>query len=220
MNTYNYICNTISDNMLNNNMLQMWSKRDHNTSRFYATGFETIMFNRDPFFVLRTVLASTVAWDKEILIIGSESSREKLCRTAREQNLTYHYFDIFNDDFEEFESKISNFANISHLLVGIDSDTQIEQIPITNLLNIISRHRCSLVVYCDSSVDGINDIFGGAIDFMICGLTNEPPLSFVVARRSRLVQTEGNSDSVNFDLYSYWQWSVRERKPIIEPMTV
>ena len=220
MNINNYISNTIADNTPNINMLQRWSKRDYNTSRFYETGFETIMFNQDPSFVLKTVLSSSVAYENEILIIGSGNSSEKLCRTANEQNLTFHYFDMFTDNWKEIENRLYCRPNISHLLVGIDFDASMEQIPMNNLLNILSTHNCSLIVYCDSSVDGLNDIFGGAIDFMICGLNNEPPLSFVVARRSQLVQTEGNSGSFNFDLYSYWQWSVRDRTPFIEPMQV
>ncbi|MCL2073337.1 MAG: hypothetical protein FWH18_05425 [Marinilabiliaceae bacterium] len=216
----NYNISNISDDLLNAAMQQLWSKRDYDTANFYTTGFETIIFNRDPSFVLKTVLSSSVGFENELLIIGNGHTGETLCRTANEQNLTFHYFDIFSYNWSQIENLLYNRAHISHLLVGIDSDTPIEQIPVINLLHLTSTHKCSLIVYSESSVDALNDIFGGAIDFMICGLTNEPPVSFLVARRSQLVQTEGNSNSLNFDLYSYWQWSMRDRTPIIEPMRV
>jgi hypothetical protein len=217
-NTWNYFGNSLADNALDSNVIQMWSKKDHNVSRFYTTGFETILFNKDHSFVLKSVLSSTISWGKELLITGNSSSIEKLSKSAEEQNLTFLCFDWNSGNWDDLEKSLSNRQDISHLLVGIDSNTSIDQIPVSKLLMILAKHKLSLIVYCDVQVTGLNDYFGGAIDYMIGGINSEPPLSFVVARRSRLVQTEGNSDSFNLDLYSFWQWSVRNRASGIEPM--
>ncbi|MDR2928127.1 MAG: hypothetical protein LBV41_08020, partial [Cytophagaceae bacterium] len=126
----------------------------------------------------------------------------------------------FSDKWSSVEQIIASHPDISHILVGLDSETQIENIPVNKLQSVVSGQKQSLIVYCDTQVEGINDLFGGAIDFMIAGIANEPLCSFVVARRSKLVQTEGRSCSFCLDLYSYWQWSMRNRESVIEPMRI
>jgi hypothetical protein len=217
-NLWNIFGNTLSENTLNNNVLQMWSKRDCSLSRFYTTGFETILFNKEKSFVLETVLSSSASWDSEILIAGNNKAVEKLSNIANKQNLDYRCLDWFSEDWEDFVNNFTKCSNISHLLVGIDSETSIDQVPIKKLLQFTSKNKCSLIVYCDTDVTGLNDIFDGAIDYMIGDVTNEPVMSFVVARRNRLVQTEGNSSSFSNNLYLFWQLSLRNRTSFIEPM--
>jgi len=219
-NFWNLFGNSLSENPIDDNVMQMWSNRDYNLSRFYTTGFETIMFNKDQLFALETVLASTVAWDNEILIAGNRNSIEKLCMVVDKQNLTYSCLDWSSECWNEIDNYLSAYSGVTHLLVGIDSLTSTENIPVNKLLQLASKNKLTLIVYCDIPVTGLNDIFNGAIDYMIGSSSVEPPESFLVARRNKLVQTEGKSRSFNMDLYTYWQWSMRDRTSIIEPMKV
>jgi len=212
--------NTLSENSLNTNILQMWSNGDHNVSRFYKTGFETILFNKDLSFALKTVVESSINFENDVFIIGSGNTLELLISTAKEQNLSYYSFDCNRDNWDKFEQKMSVNSVTSHILIGIDSETTLENIPIKNLLQVVSNKRYSLIVYCNSQIEGLNDLFGGTIDYMIGKVSLEPVISFVVARRNKLVQTEGASCSFNHDLYSHWQWSMRDRKSVIEPMWI
>jgi len=225
MNTYesnfwNLFGSSLAENSMDNNVIQMWSNRDFNVSRFYTTGFETILFNKDQSFVLETVLASTVAWDNEILIAGNVNSLEKLCKYVSKQNLTYYGSDWNSECWNDVDDIMPAYSNITHLLVGIDSLTSMDNIPVKKLLQLTAKHKLTLIVYCDIPVTGLNDIFNDAIDYMIGISSFEPPKSFLVARRNKLVQTEGKSRSFNMDLYTYWQWSMRDRTSIIEPMKV
>ena len=217
-NLWNLFGNTLSNNLLDNRVIQKWSNHDYNASRFYTTGFETILFSKETSFVLETVLASSVLWDREILIAGNTKSVENLYKTVSKQNLTSHSFDCDLDNWDEFEKNISRNFNITHLLVGIDSATSIDTVPVKKLLQFATKNRYSLIVYCDADVTGINDIFDGAIDYMIGNVSEEPHLSFVVARRNKLVQTEGKSSTFGKDLYLFWQWYVRDRGAYIAPM--
>jgi hypothetical protein len=219
-NIWNLFGNTLSENMMDNNVLQMWSKRDCNLSRFYTTGFESILFNKDKSFVLETVLSSSVSWDSEILIVGNDKSVEKLSKIAKKQNLNYHCLDWFSDDREKIVNNLSKYSEITHLLIEINTDTSLEQVQIKNLLQLASKNKYSLIVYCDTDVTGINDTFDGAIDYMIGGIEEQPFMSFVVARRNRLVQTEGNSSNFSNNLYLLWQMSLRNRARYIEPMRI
>ena len=214
----NLFNSTLAESHLDSKVMQMWSRHQYDAAPFYTTGFETILFNKENSFVLETVLASSVDYDNEILIVGSGKSMAKLKNMVTAQNLTYHCFDWSSDGWDDFENKVSKMPYISHMLIGIDSETAINDIPVEKLLSLASKRRYSLIAYCDTIVDGLNDIFNGAIDFMIGVLNNLR--SFVVARRSRLVQTEGNSRCFNRDLYSYWQWAMRDRKSLIEPMRI
>jgi hypothetical protein len=216
-NLWNLFGNNLSNNLLDNRVIQKWSKNDCNVSRFYTTGFETILFSKERSFVLETVLSSSVSWDKEIIIAGNSKSVENLTKTVSKQNLSYHCFDWSSDSWDEFEENLSKYSNVTHLLVGIDS-TSIDNVPIKKLLQLSAKNRYSLIVYSDTDVNGLNDIFDGAIDYMIGCVTEEPPLSFVIARRNRLVQTEGKTRSFGKDLYMFWQWSMQDRAPYIEPV--
>ena len=225
MNTYeanfwNLFGNSLAENTMDNNVIQMWSSRDYNLSRFYTTGFETILFNKEQLFVLETVLASTVAWDNEILIAGNCNSLEKLCKAVNKQNLTHYCLDWSSDSWGDIENDFHTYSGVTHLLVGIDSLTSPEKIPVNKLLLLTAKYKLTLIVYCDISVTGLNDIFNGAIDYMIGRSSVEPPKSFLVARRNKLVQTEGKSRSFKMDLYTYWQWSMRDWTSIIEPMRI
>ena len=217
-NLLNLFGNTLSNNLLDNRVIQKWSNHDYNASRFYTTGFETILFSKETSFVLETVLASSVSWDREILIAGNSKSVENLYRTVSKQNLTSHCFNWSSDNWDDFENNLSRCSNVTHLLVGIDSETSMDTVPIKKLLQLATKNRYSLIVYCDTEVTGINDIFDGAIDYMIGSVSEDPLLSFVVARRNRLVQTEGKTRTFGKDLYLFWQWSVRDRGAYIEPM--
>lgn len=196
-------------------VLQMWSKQEISASRFYQTGYETILFDQDKNFALETVLSSIIHWDKALLVLNTGTADLNF-------NVLSVFFDILNHnthplDFPAIEQLIGRQYNLTHVLLKVSdaealSDTHVEQ-----LIQLINRRKLTLIVSCDSMVHGLNDRFMGAIDFMV-GNIHSSERSFVVARRSKLVQAEGNSRNLNKDLYAYWQWSVRHRNAVLEPM--
>jgi hypothetical protein len=203
---------------LDAHVIRMWSKREFTTSRFYQTGFETIVFNKDRTFAIETVLSSVVTLDDEILIAGFGNSLNELERKATQQGIVFHRYNWFTDGWNRLDEVVTANPKISKILIGIDAETEVDDIPVEALLSVAAKRKTGLIVYCETSVDGLNDRFKGAIDFMIGECDCYTKHSFVVARRSKLVQTEGVSRSFHFDLYGYWQWSMRKRNSIIEPM--
>lgn len=210
--------NVLADDGPDSKMIRMWSKREFAENRFYQTGFETILYTKGRTFALETVLSSVVTLDDEILIAGFGSTLDELENKALEQGIVYHRYNWFLDGWSNLDEVVSSNRNISKILIGIDAETDVEDIPVEELLAVAAKRKTGLIVYCETDVDGLNDSFKGAIDFMIGECDCHPLRSFVVARRSKLVQTEGVSRSFNFDLYRYWQWSMRHRNSIIEPM--
>jgi hypothetical protein len=195
-------------------VLEMWSKREIIAGRFYQTGFETILFDQDKNFALETVLSSIIQWDKALLVLNSGATDLNL-------NALAVFFDVINHnphhlDFPAIGQQIQAQHSLTHLLLNLSDAEALSDSDLEQLLQLITRRKLTLIVNCDAVVHGLNDRFMGAIDFMVGKIHDQR--SFVVARRSKLVQAEGNSRNLNKDLYAYWQWSVRHRNAVLEPM--
>lgn len=216
-NTYLTMGTVLVDDAMDARILGMWSKREVNEG-FYKTGFETILFNRPGSFALETVLSSVMTWDKELLIAGPCATLDLLDKRTAGYGFHVHLCAISHDSWNAIDEMLILNPGITHLLLNISSSSIINSQEIFRLLNLIENYRLTLIVNCQSEVDGINDQFLNAIDFMVAEHESDEPGSFVVARRSKLVQTEGNARNFTFDLYTYWQHSLRNRNAIIEPM--
>ncbi len=202
---------------LNTSIINMWTRDEIHPAQFYRTGFETIFFNHNRQYALDCVLSSAVPADKEIVIAGQANLQEVVAGANR--------FDIPNLVFEATPEEISlvdavlgKGTNVSHFVLVIEKDDdQIEKY-INHLRPILSFKGIDLILYCTASVQSVNDRANGSVDYMIGGWNEFPDNSFVVARRNKLVQTEGNSRALNFDLYASWQWCLQGRGSNIAPM--
>ncbi len=208
----------LNEDGLDSKVIRMWSKREFNAGLFYKTGFETLLFNKNKAFALDTVLSSVVSLDDEVLLAGYGKTLQELENKADEHGLAFTSFNWFLDGWTNLRNAILSNKNINTLVIGIDADTDVNDIPVEELFAVVMLNKINLIVYCETDVEGLNDQFKNAIDFMIGECDCHPHRSFVVARRSKLVQTEGISRSFNHNLYTYWQWSMRNRHSIIEPM--
>lgn len=208
----------LSDESLDNKVIRMWSKREVDATQFYQTGFETLLFKKDRRFALETVLSSVVSIDDQVLIAGFGVPLEEMINKAEALSLDYQSFNWFSGGWSRLLQIIGSSRQLNTILIGIDAQTEVNDIPVEELVAAASQTKSRLIVYCETDVDGLNDQFKNAIDFMIGECDCHPHQSFVVARRSKLVQTEGVSRSFNLNLYNYWQWSMRKRNPVIEPM--
>lgn len=202
---------------LNQSVINMWTHKPIHPEQFYRTGFETIFFDTNRNLTLNCVLSSVVSSEKEILIAGT-GDLSAVTKAALSFDIPHI---IFNSPVEEFpllETLISSQFNLSHIVLVLDSDNSEIDHYIRHLRPLLDLKKIELILYCTSSVEKINDRTNGAVDYFIGGWDDLPENSFVVARRNRLVQTEGNSRSSDFDLYASWQWRLKERGANILPM--
>lgn len=207
----------LRDENMNEKVIGMWSSRTIG-GEFYKTGFETLLFNQSSCFALETVLQSVVTWDKELLVAGTGNSLTILEKRLSKYKFSTYYCNLSDNDWNGISSSLQNLPGITHLLVNISCPIAITNNEINRLLSLINDHKVTLIINCEAEVVGLNDLFMNAIDFMIGKYDTGQPGSFVVARRSKLVQTEGNSKCFSLDLYSYWQLSLSGRDAVIEPM--
>ena len=202
---------------LNASIINMWTRDQIHPAQFYRTGFETIFFNHNRQYALKCVLSSAVPGDKEIVIVG-KGPLDEVVAGANQFDIPNLVFEGAPDEISLVESVLGSGSSVSHfvLVIGKD-DGEIEEY-INHLLPILNFKGIELILYCNTSVQSVNDRSNGAVDYMIGGWDEYQENSFVVARRNKLVQTEGHSRSLNFDLYASWQWCLQGRGSNIAPM--
>ena len=75
--------------------------------------------------------------------------------------------------------------------------------------------KTDLILTSPSSVMNWENIARANVDYLICGSTGCNVSSVVLARRNKLVQTEGISRSYTHNLYAFWQKAMSRRKSVI-----
>ncbi|MFW6352348.1 MAG: 2-aminoethylphosphonate--pyruvate aminotransferase [Bacteroidota bacterium] len=204
---------------LNLSVINMWTCDPIHPEQFYRTGFETIFFKHNRLYALSCVLSSVVPSDKEIVIAGQQGIGD-IAEVAERFDIPYIVFDATPGEMLLVETFLSSRPEVSHLVLVIDHNDVIVEQYIEHLRAALDHKGIDLILYSTSFVESINDRTNGSVDYLIGGWDEFPDNSFVVARRNRLVQTEGNSRSLHFDLHAAWQWGLKGRGPCILPMEI
>jgi hypothetical protein len=202
---------------LNLRFINMWTRDSIHPALFYRTGFESIFFNHERQYALSCVLSSAVPVEKEIVIAG-ESHLQEVISGAKQFDIPNIVLDATPDEMPLVETFLASRTNVSHLVLVVGHDDDRIEKYIRHIRPVLDLNGIDLVLYCTASVEGIHDRTNGGVDYMIGDWDESPGNSFVVARRNKLVQTEGNSRRLNCDLHASWQWSLRARETNIAPM--
>ncbi len=183
---------------------------------FYLSGYEAIIIPQVQYFSKKTVIASTISFDNEILILNGNGNNYEVKEICTDLGVSYLELDFCNSDacLVNVELVLNAHKYITHVYVDFNDNN----LPIINELNKICN---------DAKVNLIANI--ESYDHSLIGrcITNQVPFvimpddqdSVVVANRRNLVQTEGVSSSFAYDLYSIWQNSLGTRKSCISPMS-
>ncbi|ASB48943.1 hypothetical protein [Alkalitalea saponilacus] len=208
---------TLSEsNSFCNQVMPSWSNRYYEPDRFYQSGYELIRTNSNRNQAFLMVLSSITSWDEEVIICGKQKERDETESLTKNLGIVCQAYFEYPDDLEPINNILKARPGISHMVLNINSGFRVTDKFLSSINWLKEVHRLNLIVNCHSAFSGINDVFNGNIDFLI-GETPDGD-SYVIARRNRLVQTEGNSRSLQLDLYDLWQKQVTSRKAIIEPM--
>lgn len=181
---------------------------------FYQTGFETLCVEAGHSNMIEALISSVIPFDGELLIIGN-SDMCKMWRTIC-HNLSINVTAIDGTDTEADLNEalrvvMESNRHITHVICSVEKGHD----DLKKIGDAAKRYRKSLIV--DNSTDtlSISDMNQYNIDYLISADEN---LSLVLARRSKLVQTEGNARMASHDLYTIWQNSMSLRRPTLEPM--
>ncbi|TAJ13296.1 hypothetical protein DMA11_09635 [Marinilabiliaceae bacterium JC017] len=212
--------NILSDSTIGNALMNDVFRNDISHDNFYQTGYEPMIFNRNNAFALETVLSSVVPLEKEVIIINTGADTTKTVELCLHHDITYSIVETTStyDNWKVIDDLMTAKGNISHIIISFSPASSITSKELMQLGKLTEKWRIGFIVNSNSKSIPINDVKRYNIDYLI-GCTDHTDLqSFILARRSRLVQTEGNSRSSLYDLYGYWQKALWHRRPEIEPM--
>lgn len=183
--------------------------------KFFLSGYEGLCLALNHADLTRSVISSAVPMEGELLVVGGDELCALWCGVCAGLRIRLSAIDASSSDIlAATETLLKVNARISHVLCSTHLDAQ----TIKSLSALVHRRGRSLIV--DSSDDDMDmaAIEASGVDFAIAATDGESPMSIVVARRSRLVMTEGNARNATHDLYAAWQGLLTSRTPTMRPM--
>lgn len=199
-------------------LMSIFASKNAHPENFYLTGFEGICVEADHAALTEAVISSVIPLDGELLIIGNSEVTNLWVQMAFKLNIAVSMLNSTYDNLIEIlEAMLSANKKISHIICS----SELSEATIRRIGRVVRRSRRSFVFdnsAYDISMENINDC---GIDFLMTALDHneESPVSLLLARRSKLVQTEGNARAAHHDIYAIWQEVLGNRRSTLEPMT-
>ncbi len=183
--------------------------------RFYLTGYEGLCLRLDHEELTRSMISSAVPMCGGLLVIGEAAEVEAWSAICDNLHISMTSIVVKDHDASgAVDALLKEDASISHILCSACyGDSAIK-----SLCQVAHRHRCAVIVDEASRDVDLKDIEDKGIDFSISTAETEQPVSIVIARRSRLVMTEGNARRGVHDIYAVWQDSLADRDARFAPM--
>lgn len=201
------------------NILSVFASQNAHPDHFYLTGFEGLCVEAGHSSVCEAVISSVIPFDRELLVLGSEHSQAcALWRTiCRELDIQVSFLDSTDENLiDALNAVLETNKHITHVLCSSERATE----QLRAIGKEVRQMRRTLIVDNCTDVISMANIDEFNIDFLITASEDKEanPISLIVARRSRLVQTEGNARNANHDIYALWQEIAGGRRSTLEPM--
>lgn len=212
-----YNVNEVDNTKLASKLISAFTMQNVHSDLFYLTGFECICINANHAKLSEAVISTAIPFDGELLIIGNDDSCTLWRNICHQMDIKVSAIDG-NEDYisSALEAILKTNKNISHIICG----SQYSDALLRTIGTIAHQYRCTFIVDNCNNVVTMANINDYKIDFLVTADSDDAqiPTSIVIARRSKLVQTEGNARSKNNDIYAMWQQIVGIRKSTLEPM--
>lgn len=219
------MCNPIKHNKMKTvainpatKLISTLAAQNIHSDHFYLTGFEGMCIEAAHTAMCEAVISSVVPFDREILVVGSGARCTKWRSLCHKLDIAVSALDCDTEEnlLEAMEAVLTANTHISHVMCSAEScDNQLDSIG-----KMVRKFRRSFIVDNDNDAVTMTNINKFNIDFLITAAADEVenPISLIVARRSKLVQTEGIARSASHDIYAMWQATLGVRRPTLEPM--
>lgn len=214
--------NILTERGTDKRVIALLAERELQPEHFYLTGFETISFNQNRKFAIETVLSSSTSFHNEVLVVNTGAHSFYITQLCEKNRISCHMISV--DDILDpamlIEKVIKPNRNISHLVICQGDDIAINRDELKMAGLISAKNKIDLIVECDKFSISVPMALECGVSFLVSPDPCMNDHSLVVARRSRLVQCEGKSRTMQYDLYRYWQRNLSQRRHEIEPMAV
>lgn len=182
---------------------------------FYLTGYEGICLSLGHRDLTRSVISSAVPMYGELLAIGSKDEISFWASICEDLHIGMTAIETTGTDASEaIATLLKENPAISHILCTANYG----QANIKTLTDAAHKRHASVIVDDSASRVDMAGIEAAGIDFSISTAETESPISVIIAKRSRLVMTEGNARRGEHDIYAAWQDTLANRNPTWVPM--
>ncbi len=190
-----------------------FSSKQFSDDSMHFSGIETLSFQRDAMFALSSVLSSSISFHQHLLIVYTGDKSLEIQQICDKFQISYQYIKIENQ-LDEINA-LYNKQNFSHLVCCIDDNESFSSDEFIQLSLICHNSHTDLILfynYVNSNV--LEEYMAYQSAFSVFATGENGNHSKVLAKRNRLVQTEGISPSFDSDLYAHWQRSLSQRSSI------
>ena len=173
-----------------------------------ADGFECVLLQGSGTFGVESVLASCIPPEGKLLVVANGAYGVRITLMAKRLNLQHVVLSTSEDaipDLSAIEGTLAADPNITHVaFVHCETTTGILN-PIAEIGQCARKHGKTVIVDAMSSFGAIPiDFVSTGIDFLVSSankcIEGVPGFSFVIARRSLLLASEGYARSLSLDL--------------------
>ncbi len=192
---------------------------DTKSENFYLSGFEAIFINEPQCFAKKTVIASTISFDDEILLLKRDNRSCEVKEICTELGANYIEMEFCNNDkcILNVALLLNAHKDISHVYFEINESNFHIAEELAKICDLAHVTLITSMPYYDHV--HIGKCIEYQVPFIIVPDFINDQKAMVIANRRNLVQTEGVSSSFTYDLYSFWQNSLDKRNSCISPMS-
>ncbi len=179
---------------------------------FYLTGYEGLCLGLDHKELTRAMISSAVPMCGEILVIGSQDEIDFWGNICSDLHIGVKALSA--NAALSVGSILKENPRISNILCSAELGSE----AIASLCAEAHRRHVAVIVDNAETVMDMAAIESASIDFAISASEADTTVGVIIARRSRLVMTEGNARRGEHDIYAVWQDSLVGRNPTWVPM--
>ncbi|MDO4461136.1 MAG: hypothetical protein Q4C30_01380 [Bacteroidia bacterium] len=182
---------------------------------FYLTGYEGIFVEANREQVCECVISSVVSLGSDLLLVVDSSSFDAWESLCYGLGINVTLLDANRVSILDIKSILAEDSEISHIMtVGVTDRDLLLQIGLAS-----KEYKRSFVVetIADDHIR-MADLESMNVDYLLQAASDSSDMSLVIARRNKLVQTEGNARRPSQDIYAMWQNSVAFRSSSLQPM--
>lgn len=182
---------------------------------FYLTGYEGIFVEAQRNQVCECVISSVVSLGSDLLLVAESDSFDSWESLCYGLGINVTLVDANSISVSDIKSILVDDVDISHVMtVGVSDRSLLMQIG-----SVAKELNRSFVVenVADDHIR-MSDLDDMNVDYLLQTSPDSVGMSLVIARRNKLVQTEGNARRPSQDIYAMWQSSVAFRSSSLTPM--
>lgn len=171
-------------------------------------------------FGVESVLTSVIGENDTLLIAANGAYGERMGDIAKHAKITYEMYRQDYDkvpDAEEIKKILQENPEITHVSMVHSETTSGILNDINAVAKVVKEAGKTLIIDAMSSFGGVDiDVKGLGIDFLVSSankcIQGVPGFSFIIADRTKLLESKGKARSLSLDLYDQWETMEKDGK--------